>query len=74
MDYVVTGRTRAYRTTSFTMEFGVYLPSDGGPAVRTAAGEAIIVLLNRDGPGRYPIPEAGRRAFEALDGAVADTA
>jgi acyl-CoA thioester hydrolase len=26
MDYVVTGRTRAFRTTSFTMEFAVWLP------------------------------------------------
>jgi acyl-CoA thioester hydrolase len=71
MDYVVTGRTRAFRTTSFTMEFAVWLPHLSG-ARQTATGEAIVVLLNRDGPGRYPIPEAGRRAFVEIDGAVAE--
>jgi hypothetical protein len=64
MDYVVTGRTRAFRTTSFTMEFAVWLPDPSG-ATCTATGEAIVVLLNRDAPGRYPIPEAGRTAFKS---------
>jgi acyl-CoA thioester hydrolase len=68
MDYVVTGRTRAFRTTSFTMEFAVWLPDPSGAAC-TATGEAIVVLLNRDAPGRHPIPEAGRRAFAEIDGA-----
>jgi acyl-CoA thioester hydrolase len=72
MDYVVTGRTRAFRTTSFTMEFAVWLPDPSG-ATCTATGEAIIVLLNRDSPGRYPIPEAGRTAFKTHDGAEAET-
>jgi hypothetical protein len=39
-----------------------------------ATGEAIVVLLTRDGTGRYPIPEAGRHAFIDLDGAVEETA
>jgi acyl-CoA thioester hydrolase len=69
MDYVVTGRTRALRTTSFTMDFAVWLPDPAG-AMCTATGEAIVVLLNRDAPGRYPIPEAGRTAFIEIDGAV----
>ncbi len=68
MDYVVTGRTSAFRTTSFTMEFAVWLPAPD-VATCTATGTAIVVLLNRDAPGRCPIPEAGRRAFEKLDGA-----
>ncbi|KPQ13680.1 MAG: acyl-CoA thioester hydrolase [Rhodobacteraceae bacterium HLUCCO18] len=72
MDYVVTGRTRAFRRTSFTMEFAVWLP-DPAAAVCTATGEAIVVLLNRDAPGRYPIPEAGRRAFTKDDGAESET-
>jgi hypothetical protein len=71
MDYVVTGRTRAFRTTSFTMEFAVWLPDPSGAAC-TATGEAIIVLLNRDAPGRHPIPEAGRTAFIEIDGAGRD--
>ncbi|GAA5068995.1 acyl-CoA thioesterase [Roseibacterium beibuensis] len=72
MDYVVTGRTRAFRRTSFTMEFGVWLPSEDGEARCTATGEAIIVLLNRDAPGRHPIPEAGKQAFISEDGAVSE--
>jgi acyl-CoA thioester hydrolase len=73
MDYVVTGRTRAMRTTSFTMEFAVWLPEANG-ATCMATGDAIVVLLNRDVTGRYPIPEAGRRAFIEIDGAVEETA
>jgi len=72
VDYVVTGRTRAFRTTSFTMEFGVFLPTDAGDAQMTASGEAVVVLLRRDGRGRYPLPDAGRQAFVALDRARAD--
>ena len=72
MDYIVTGRTRAFRTTSFTMEFAVFLPSAQGPARQMAAGEAILVLLRQDGLGRHPIPEAGRHAFVAQDGAQHD--
>ena len=72
MDYVVTGRTRCFRTTSFTMDFAVWLPDRGGASC-TATGEAIIVLLNRDAPGRYPIPQAGRDAFITRDGAVAES-
>jgi len=74
MDYVVTGRVRALRTTSFTMEYGVFLPAASGPARQTAAGEAIVVLLNPHGPGRHPIPEAGRRMLQELDGAIAEGA
>jgi acyl-CoA thioester hydrolase len=70
MDYVVTGRTRAFRNTSFTMEFAVWLPSETGEATHTTSGEAVVVLLNRDAPGRYPIPEASRRAFAEIDGAI----
>ncbi|AHM05329.1 hypothetical protein roselon_03054 [Roseibacterium elongatum DSM 19469] len=72
MDYIVTGRTRAMRTTSFTMEFAVWLPTEQGPAKQTAAGEAIIVLLDRDGPGRYAIPQEGRTAFTKEDGAISE--
>ena len=68
--YVVTGRVSRFRNTSFTMEFGVWLP--GEAATCTAQGRTIVVLLNRDGSGRYPIPDAGRDAFATLDGAVAD--
>jgi acyl-CoA thioester hydrolase len=72
MDYVVTGRTSAFRTTSFTMDFAVWLPDPQGAAC-AATGQAIVVLLNRDAPGRHPIPMAGRRAFTEIDGAVEET-
>lgn len=68
LDYIVTGRVSRFRTTSFTMEFAVWLP--GPSAQKTAEGKTIVVLLNRDAPGRYPIPEAGRAAFVAEDGAT----
>lgn len=68
LDYVVTGRTSRFRNTSFTMEFAVWLP--GQPATCTAEGGAVVVLLNRGQPGRYPIPKAGRVAFQAEDGAI----
>jgi acyl-CoA thioester hydrolase len=74
MDYVVTGRTRAFRRTSFTMDFAVWLPAEGGAATCATTGEAVVVLLNRDGAGRFPIPEASRRAFAELDGAVIEGA
>ncbi|MBF9047266.1 acyl-CoA thioesterase [Rhodobacterales bacterium LSUCC0031] len=74
MDYIVTGRTRAFRATSFTMEFGVFLPNHDGPAKQMAAGEAILVLLSPTGDGRYPIPALSRDAFIAEDGALAERA
>ncbi len=69
LDYVVVGRTRAYRNTSFTMEYGVFALQDGATSL-TASGEAVIVLLQRDGSGRYPIPEAGIEAFRTIDKAL----
>ena len=69
-DYIVTGRTCRFRTTSFTMDFAVWRITLGMPPQCTADGGAIVVLLNRDAPGRYPIPQAGRAAFETEDGAT----
>lgn len=69
-DYVVTGRVSRFRTTSFTMDFAVWRLGDA--VERTAEGSAIVVLLNRDAPGRYAIPDAGIAAFVAEDGAVSD--
>ena len=74
MDYIVTGRASAMRRTSFTMEFAVWLPAGRDThATCTATGEAIIVLLNAIGPGRSPIPEAGRRALAEIDNTRDDT-
>lgn len=73
-DYIVTGRVSHFRRTSFTMAFAVWRMGhvDAGPE-QTAAGGAVVVLLNRDAPGRYPIPEAGRAAFLDEDGAVPES-
>jgi acyl-CoA thioester hydrolase len=56
MDYVVTGRTSAFRTTSFTMDFAVWLPDPQGAAC-AATGQAIVVLLNRGRAGPFPDPD-----------------
>lgn len=69
-DYIITGRAAAFRTTSFTLEFAVWRIGD--VVARTAHGGAVVVLLNRDAPGRHPIPTAGRAAFVAQDNAHAD--
>ncbi|OAN71321.1 thioesterase [Jannaschia sp. EhC01] len=69
-DYVVTGRVSHFRTTSFTMAFAVWRLGDTVDC--TSEGSAIVVLLNRDAPGRYAIPDAGRAAFLSEDGAVAE--
>ncbi|GAB5446388.1 acyl-CoA thioesterase [Gymnodinialimonas sp.] len=69
-DYVVTGRVSRFRTTSFTMDFAVWRLDEA--VACTSEGSAIVVLLNRGAPGRYAIPEAGRAAFMAEDGALAE--
>lgn len=71
-DYVVTGRVSAFRNTSFTMEFATWRMASDRPVERTAHGGCVVVLLNQEGPGRYPIPEAGREAFITQDSAVAE--
>jgi len=69
-DYVIAGRTVRYRRTSFTMEAAIYsLPQ----AKLHCSAEAVVVLLNPDGNGRAPIPEAGIEAFRDLDGAVSES-
>lgn len=70
LDYIVTGRVSAFRTTSFTMTFAIWVLNEDADAAISAEGGAVVVLLNRDAPGRYPIPEAGRAAFLAEDQAV----
>ncbi len=66
-DYVIAGRTVRYRRTSFTMEAAIYsLPE----AKLHCTAEAVVVLLNRNGEGRFPIPQDGIAAFTELDGAL----
>lgn len=63
--YIVTARTAAFRTTSFTMEYAVYSGD------LRATGTAVIVCLKRDGTGRWPLPDAVRTRFLEEDGAEA---
>ena len=63
--YVVAGRTRAYRNTSFTMEYGVW--KDG---TLCAQSTAVIVLMENDFVTRRALPEAYVEAFRTRDGAA----
>jgi acyl-CoA thioester hydrolase len=62
--YVVAGRTRAYRRTSFTMEYGVW--RDG---TLCATGQAVICLMETDAVTKKPLPEAVVAIFRK-DGAT----
>ncbi|MEM9798521.1 MAG: acyl-CoA thioesterase [Pseudomonadota bacterium] len=64
--YIVAGRVRAYRRTSFTMEYGVW--HDGR---RHAAGHAVICLMEQDFVTRKALPERYREVFRT-DGATAE--
>ncbi|PWJ21011.1 acyl-CoA thioesterase [Jannaschia seohaensis] len=61
--YVVAGRVRAYRRTSFTMEYGVW--RDGRLC---ATSEAVICLMEADFTTKKPLPESTLEVFRA-DGA-----
>ena len=63
--YVVAARTRAYRRTSWTMEYRVH---SGGCHATT--GEAVIVLMEPGYRARKPLPDAWIAAFRDRDGAV----
>lgn len=67
-DLLVTARTVALRTTSFTMEYAVW---DGGCAAR---GRARCVLLVNATGARAPIPESLRAIFIDRDGAQLEVA
>ncbi len=73
-DYVVTARTRTFRTSSFVMDYAVWAMDAGepeAPAILTAEAHAGIVLRTQDGDSKFPIPDAARRLFAELDGAEA---
>ncbi|WP_039018022.1 acyl-CoA thioesterase [Halocynthiibacter namhaensis] len=62
--YLVTARTKAFRNTSFTMEYALW--SDG----LRATGEAVVVCLEPDGQGKRPLSEDLKQRFILLDGAL----
>lgn len=63
--YAVTCACTAFRNTSLTMHQQIW--STGR---LRATLDVVLVLLQPDGSGRYPIPEALRRHFIQIDGAV----
>jgi acyl-CoA thioester hydrolase len=68
-NYVVTCRCTAFRTTSFSLRQEIW--AEGR---LRATLDCVLVLLQPDGAGRYPIPDAVRAGFIEVDGATADDA
>ncbi|MGA9254551.1 MAG: acyl-CoA thioesterase [Roseobacter sp.] len=64
-DYIVTCACTAFRNTSFSIHQELW----AGGTLR-ATLDCVLVLLQPDGSGRYPIPEALRIRFIENDGAV----
>lgn len=62
-NYVVTCACTGFRTTSFSMAQTLW----SGGTLR-ATFDCVLVLLNPDGAGRYPIPDDVRARFIAVDG------
>ncbi|GIT92355.1 hypothetical protein JANAI62_28130 [Jannaschia pagri] len=66
--YVVAGRTRAYRRTSWAMDYAVFC--DGKLC---ATSNAVICLMENDFVTKKPLPERYIQAFETRDGAQKDS-
>jgi acyl-CoA thioester hydrolase len=64
-DYVTTCRVTAFRNTSCTMEQQLWAGD------LRATFTSVTVMLYPDGSGRYPLPDALRQQFIAVDGASA---
>lgn len=64
-DYVVTCGCTAFRTTSFSLSQRLW----SGGTLR-ATFECVLVLLQSDGSGRFPIPQDVRNRFIEIDGAT----
>lgn len=62
--YVLTGRTVEMRSSSFTMQYGVFVNG-----VLTTTGNAVIVSLNQDNSKR-PLSDTLRETFVTRDGTV----
>ena len=64
-DYVATCGCRAFRTSSYTLGQQIW----SGGTLR-ATFDCVLVLLQPDGSGRFPIPDEIRARFIAVDGAT----
>ncbi|PRY26705.1 acyl-CoA thioester hydrolase [Aliiruegeria haliotis] len=65
-DYIVTARTTRFRRTSFRMEYAVFAPEC------RIEGFALVVLLQRNGEGRFPLTDTMKQTLIERDGAVAE--
>ncbi len=65
-DYIATARVTAFRSSSYTLEQQIW---SGDLRARFTC---VMVLLNPDGPGRFPLPGALRAAFLSRDRARAE--
>ncbi|SDZ37970.1 acyl-CoA thioester hydrolase [Jannaschia faecimaris] len=63
--YIVAGRTRAFRNTSWTMEYGVWHDKK-----LCATSTAVIVLMEADFVTRKRLPDSYTRAFKERDGSI----
>ena len=63
-DYILTARTTKMGTTSFTMDYGVWV--DG---TLTTTGDAVLVSINDQGQ-KCALPDITRQVFSTFDGAV----
>ena len=66
-DYIVTARTRWYRTSSFLTEYACFSPD------LRVTGTALVVLRSRDGAGKWPLSEVHKATFRDRDDAEAKT-
>ncbi len=65
--YIVAGRAKAYRRTSWTMEYAVVARGRV-----CATSEAVVVLMETDGTIRRPLPDRFLDVFRTRDGATPD--
>lgn len=64
-DYIVTLRTKAFRTSSFTMDYGVWVNG----SLKTTA-ETVMVCVGNDVKTKRPLPDKIRKTFIDRDGAI----
>lgn len=65
-DYLVTARTKAFRNSSFTMEYALWSGD------LRATGEAVVVVLEPDGASKRRLSDALKTSFIEIDHAVSD--
>lgn len=66
-DYIVTCRCTAFRNTSYALAQQVWVAGQ-----LRATFDCILVMLDRNGAGRFALPDRLKMHFETCDGAVFD--